>query len=155
MTSIFRGHDQGVRPHGTPSSGMPTPSGATAVLDQHLRFTGWSREAEELFGLASDVAALAALDLAPDELLARLDDLVARTGIPPSGAAEAEDQALGVTCLYAIYDPVSRHCVMARAGHLPPVLVTPDGHTELVDLPAGPPLGLGGLPFECADIELP
>jgi PAS domain S-box-containing protein len=100
------------------------------------------------------VAALAALDLAPDELLARLDDLVARTGAPPSGPAEHEDQALGVTCLYAIYDPVSRHCVMARAGHLPPVLVTPDGHAELVDLPAGPPLGLGGLPFECADIEL-
>jgi serine phosphatase RsbU (regulator of sigma subunit)/anti-sigma regulatory factor (Ser/Thr protein kinase) len=101
------------------------------------------------------VAALAALDLAPDELLARLDDLVARTGAPPSGPADAEDQALGVTCLYAIYDPVSRRCVMARAGHLPPVLVTPDGHAELVDLPAGPPLGLGGLPFECADIELP
>ncbi|MDX3524641.1 SpoIIE family protein phosphatase [Streptomyces scabiei] len=101
------------------------------------------------------VAALAALDLAPDELLARLDDLVARTGTLPSGAAEADDQALGVTCLYAIYDPVSRHCVMARAGHLPPVFVTPDGHAELVDLPAGPPLGLGGLPFECADIELP
>lgn len=103
------------------------------------------------------IAALAALDLAPDELLARLDDLVARTGIPTSGAAEAEaeDQALGVTCLYAIYDPVSRHCVTARAGHLPPVLVTPDGHTELVDLPAGPPLGPGGLPFERADIELP
>ncbi|MFF4692338.1 SpoIIE family protein phosphatase [Streptomyces sp. NPDC001307] len=100
------------------------------------------------------VAALAALDLAPDELLARLDDLVARTGAPPSGPAEAEDQALGVTCLYAIYDPVSRHCVMARAGHLPPVLLTPDGHAELVDLPAGPPLGLGGLPFECADVEL-
>ncbi|MFJ4616728.1 SpoIIE family protein phosphatase [Streptomyces sp. NPDC088812] len=102
------------------------------------------------------VAALAALDLAPDELLARLDDLVARTDTTlPSGATEAEDQALGVTCLYAIYDPVSRHCVMARAGHLPPVLVTPDGHAELVDLPAGPPLGLGGLPFESADIELP
>ncbi|WP_364713057.1 SpoIIE family protein phosphatase [Streptomyces ossamyceticus] len=100
------------------------------------------------------VAALAALDLAPDELLARLDDLVARAGAPASGPAEAEDQALGVTCLYAIYDPVSRHCVMARAGHLPPVLITPDGHAELVDLPAGPPLGLGGLPFECADIEL-
>ena len=54
MRSIFTGHDQGVRPHGTPSSGMPTPGGATAVLDRHLRFTGWSREAEELFGLASE-----------------------------------------------------------------------------------------------------
>ncbi|MEU9482026.1 SpoIIE family protein phosphatase [Streptomyces sp. NPDC048191] len=105
--------------------------------------------------LRTTVAALAELDLAPDELLARLDDRVARTYTPPSAAAEPEDQAVGVTCLYAIYDPVSRHCVMARAGHLPPVLVTPDGHAELVDLPAGPPLGLGGLPFESADIELP
>ncbi|WP_317259546.1 MULTISPECIES: PP2C family protein-serine/threonine phosphatase [Streptomyces] len=100
------------------------------------------------------VAALAALDLAPDELLIPLDDLVSRTGAPPSGPAEAEDQALGVTCLYAIYDPVSQHCVMGRAGHLPPVLVTPDGHAELVELPTGPPLDLGALPFECADIEL-
>jgi anti-sigma regulatory factor (Ser/Thr protein kinase) len=60
-----------------------------------------------------------------------------------------------VTCLYAIYDPVSRHCMMARAGHIPPVLITADGHAELVDLPGGPPLGLGGLPFDSVDIELP
>jgi PAS domain S-box-containing protein len=105
--------------------------------------------------LRTTVAALAALDLAPDELLARLDDLVARAGAPPSADAEDEDQALGVTCLYAVYDPVSRHCVMARAGHPPPVLVTADGQAELVDLPAGPPLGLGGLPFESAGFDLP
>ncbi|WP_319101693.1 MFS transporter [Streptomyces caniscabiei] len=103
--------------------------------------------------LRTTVAALAVLDLPPDELLSRLDDLVAHTGTaqPP----DDEDQALGVTCLYAVYDPVSRHCVMARAGHPPPVLVMPDGHAELVDLPAGPPLGLGGLPFESVGLELP
>ncbi|MDW6064642.1 PAS domain-containing protein [Streptomyces sp. FXJ1.4098] len=56
MTNPFEGHDQGVRPHGTSSSDMPAPVGATAVLDQHLRFTGWSRQAEELFGLASEDA---------------------------------------------------------------------------------------------------
>ncbi|WP_327347007.1 SpoIIE family protein phosphatase [Streptomyces europaeiscabiei] len=104
--------------------------------------------------LRTTVAALAVLDLAPDELLARLDDLVARAGVTELEDDGAEDQALGVTCLYAVYDPVSRHCVMARAGHPPPILVTADGDTEILDLPAGPPLGLGGLPFESADFEL-
>lgn len=54
MRSCLKGRDQPVRPHGTSSSAIPTPVGATAVLDQHLRFTGWSREAEVLFGLASE-----------------------------------------------------------------------------------------------------
>ncbi|MEV6796614.1 SpoIIE family protein phosphatase [Streptomyces sp. NPDC051320] len=104
--------------------------------------------------LRTTVAALAALDLAPEELLARLDDLVIQAGAVRT-ADEAEDQAFGVTCLYAIYDPVSRRCVMARAGHPPPVLVAPGGRAELLDLPAGPPLGLGGLPFESAEVEVP
>ncbi|MFD7136507.1 SpoIIE family protein phosphatase [Streptomyces sp. NPDC059894] len=104
--------------------------------------------------LRTTVAALAALDLEPGELLARLDDLVARAGSPPSADLADEDQALGVTCLYAVYDAVSRHCVMARAGHPPPALVTADGRTELVSLPSGPPLGLGGLPFESTEFDL-
>jgi anti-sigma regulatory factor (Ser/Thr protein kinase) len=44
---------------------------------------------------------------------------------------------------------------MARAGHPPPAVVSPDGSTRFLDLPAGPPLGLGGLPFEAVDVELP
>ncbi|MEU6371624.1 SpoIIE family protein phosphatase [Streptomyces sp. NPDC046909] len=113
------------------------------------------RAAATMGRLRTTVAALAALDLAPDELLARLDDLVARVGVAQPADDTHEDQALGVTCLYAIYDPVTRHCVMARAGHIPPVLVTADGRADLVDLPAGPPLGVGGLPFESIDLELP
>lgn len=93
------------------------------------------------------------LDLPPDDILARLDDLVQR--IDRDGAADDLDGGvLGATCLYAVYDPVSQRCTMARAGHLPPLLVAPDGTTTIVDLPAGPPLGLGGIPFETAELYL-
>ncbi|MFJ2722201.1 SpoIIE family protein phosphatase, partial [Streptomyces sp. NPDC087437] len=59
------------------------------------------------------------------------------------------------TCLYAVYDPVTRRCTLARAGHPPPAVVTPDAAAYLLDVPAGPPLGLGGLPFEATETELP
>jgi anti-sigma regulatory factor (Ser/Thr protein kinase) len=62
---------------------------------------------------------------------------------------------IGATCVYAVYDPVSRHCSLARAGHPAPVVTTPDGQVTVLDLPAGPPLGLGGLPFETCDFDLP
>ncbi|MFI6978626.1 SpoIIE family protein phosphatase [Embleya sp. NPDC050154] len=93
------------------------------------------------------------LDLPPDELLSHLDDLVGRIdqdeADPDVGAG-----IIGATCLYAIYDPVSRRCAMARAGHPLPALVHPDGIVEFPDLPAGPPLGLGGMPFETIEMEV-
>ncbi|MCQ8192777.1 SpoIIE family protein phosphatase [Streptomyces sp. RCU064] len=104
------------------------------------------------------------LDLPPDEILSHLDDLIARIdqdegpGGPDgdgSGGGGGSEGITGATCLYAIYDPVTRRCTMARAGHPPPALVRPDGSVEFLDLPAGPPLGLGGLPFETAELELP
>ncbi|WP_411145602.1 SpoIIE family protein phosphatase [Streptomyces sp. x-80] len=108
--------------------------------------------------LRTTVQALARLDLAPDELLGRLDDLVGQPAadrvVPGSEAVGVDDAATGVTCLYAVYDPVSRRCTMARAGHLPPAIVDPEGRLYFPDLPAGPPLGLGGLPFESLEIEL-
>ncbi|MGW1162348.1 SpoIIE family protein phosphatase [Streptomyces sp. NPDC002519] len=94
------------------------------------------------------------LDLPPDELLGLLDELVARIDQNET-AEDANASITGATCLYAIYDPVSRHCTVARAGHPPPALVLPDGRVHFPDVPAGPPLGLGGLPFETADLELP
>ncbi|MFF8031897.1 SpoIIE family protein phosphatase [Streptomyces sp. NPDC016626] len=104
--------------------------------------------------LRTAVHNFSALDLPPEELLALLDELVARID-----QDEAQDEhsapVTGATCLYAVYDPVSRHCTVARAGHPPPALVRPDGGVEFWDVPAGPPLGLGGLPFESAGLELP
>lgn len=104
--------------------------------------------------LRTAVHNFSALDLPPDELLGLLDELVARID---QDEAQDEHSALvtGATCLYAVYDPVSGHCTVARAGHLPPALVWPDGSAEFPDVPAGPPLGLGGLPYESADLELP
>ncbi|MFE2183114.1 SpoIIE family protein phosphatase [Streptomyces sp. NPDC059455] len=102
--------------------------------------------------LRTAVRTLADIDLAPDELLTHLDDLVTRL----SSEADAETAGdIGATCLYAAYDPVSHRCCLARAGHPLPVMVTPDGTAELLDLPAGPPLGLGGLPFESVEVDLP
>ncbi|MEU4727660.1 SpoIIE family protein phosphatase [Streptomyces sp. NPDC023588] len=98
----------------------------------------------------------AELDLAPDELLTHLDNLLVRLD-----REEGDDPATGstgiagATCLYVIYDPTTRRCTMARAGHVPPAVVRPDGTVSFADLPAGPPLGLGGLPFGTAEIELP
>ncbi|MGW2486136.1 sodium/proline symporter PutP [Streptomyces sp. NPDC001606] len=106
------------------------------------------------------VRTLANLDLSPDELLAHLDDLViglmgAHTDAPAAAEGEATGAAfLGATCLYAVYDPVSGRCVMARAGHLPPMVVGPGGEAEILDIPAGPPLGLGYLPFQATETEL-
>ncbi|MFF4291989.1 SpoIIE family protein phosphatase, partial [Streptomyces sp. NPDC001633] len=72
----------------------------------------------------------------------------------PGRAEAASAGDIGATCLYAVYDPVTRRCTMARAGHPPPALVTPGGDVRFLDIPAGPPLGLGGLPFESAEVEL-
>ncbi|MDX6313306.1 MAG: hypothetical protein QOF44_2770, partial [Streptomyces sp.] len=101
--------------------------------------------------LRTAVHNFSALDLPPDELLGQLDDLADRLDGGPGGVGSL----VGATCLYAVYDPVSRRCTMARAGHPPPALVLPDGRVEIPELPAGPPLGAGGLSFETAEFELP
>jgi PAS domain S-box-containing protein len=106
--------------------------------------------------LRTAVHTLADLDLEPDEVLSHLDDLVTRLAGEQEHDVEGGpgEQVVGATCLYAVYDPVTRLCSVARAGHPPPAVVTPEGEVSLPDLPAGPPLGLGGLPFEAAELTL-
>jgi PAS domain S-box-containing protein len=106
--------------------------------------------------LRTAVRTLADIDLPPDELLARLDDLVSRLAAEAyADNGDDPENDVGATCVYAVYDPVSRRCELARAGHPPPVLIMTDGTAGLIDVPAGPPLGLGGLPYESVEIELP
>ncbi|MCF4136091.1 SpoIIE family protein phosphatase [Streptomyces sp. Tue 6430] len=102
--------------------------------------------------LRTAVRTLADIDLAPEELLTHLDDLVVRLSEEAGG--EGDPGEVGASCLYAVYDPVSRRCTLARAGHPPPVLLRPGGEPRRVELPAGPALGVGGLPFESAELEL-
>ncbi|MCZ0991723.1 SpoIIE family protein phosphatase [Streptomyces diastatochromogenes] len=107
--------------------------------------------------LRTAMRTLADIDLPPEELLTHLDDVV----IPltaESGGAASDPQITGgmaATCLYAVYDPASRRCTFARAGHPLPVVKRPNGTADVVDIPVGPPLGLGGLPFESVEVELP
>ncbi|MFK0282753.1 SpoIIE family protein phosphatase [Streptomyces sp. NPDC090499] len=103
--------------------------------------------------LRTAARSFAELDFSPDEVLTHLDNLVGR--LDREDPAAGDTGILGATCLYAVYDPTTQQCTMARAGHPPPALVLPDGTVSFPDLPAGPPLGLGGLPFEAVDIDLP
>jgi GAF domain-containing protein len=109
--------------------------------------------------LRTAVRTLADVDLPPDELITQLDDLVLNlTDDDQAGVAEGDEAAsgeLGATCLYAVYDPVARRCALASAGHPLPVLRTPDGTVDVVSGFVGPPLGLGGLPFETVERDLP
>ncbi|MEU3608733.1 SpoIIE family protein phosphatase [Streptomyces sp. NPDC035033] len=93
--------------------------------------------------LRTATRAYAALDLAPDEILRHLDRLT--HGLEHSIA----------TCLYAIYDPHTGQCRIANAGHLPPVIVRPGHEPGLLPLPAGAPLGVGGVDFETSTFGIP
>jgi GAF domain-containing protein/anti-sigma regulatory factor (Ser/Thr protein kinase) len=108
--------------------------------------------------LRTAVRTLADVDLPPGELLTRLDDLVMNlTGddqadITPGGQLSAGE--MGATCLYAVYDPISRHCTLATAGHPLPVLVTDGCAAQVASDHIGPLLGVGGMPFETTELDL-
>jgi hypothetical protein len=85
---------------------------------------------------------LASLHLAPERLLEHLDRVV-------SGL----EQAIA-TCVYAVHDPHTGRCLIANAGHLPPVRVRPGRPAELLELPTGVPLGVGGVAFATTTVEL-
>ncbi|MFB7557340.1 SpoIIE family protein phosphatase [Streptomyces brevispora] len=103
--------------------------------------------------LRTAVQNFSTLDLPPDELLSHLDELVARM--------DQDEQVVGgiavtgATCLYAIYDAVTGRCSVARAGHPGPALVLPDHTVEFPEIPAGLPLGIGGMPFEATELQVP
>ncbi|MEV6394303.1 SpoIIE family protein phosphatase [Streptomyces sp. NPDC051907] len=94
--------------------------------------------------LRTAVQTMAALDLPPEQLLRNLDDLAQRLG-----------EHYLATCLYAVYDPIRNELRMANAGHVPPVIVrAADGRSELLDLPTGAPIGVGGVPFESVKVPV-
>jgi anti-sigma regulatory factor (Ser/Thr protein kinase) len=103
-----------------------------------------TRAAATMGQLRTAARTLAALDLTPDEVLLQL-----------SRMSQDLDATQIATCVYAVYDPVTRRCAIARAGHVPPILLHPDGATEIIELPAGLPLGIGSEPFQMKELTLP
>ncbi|MER5635646.1 SpoIIE family protein phosphatase [Kitasatospora sp. NPDC002227] len=102
------------------------------------------RAAATMGQLRTVARTLATLDLPPEQVLTRLDETA--TGIGEGQFA---------TCICAVYDPVDRTCTVAAAGHLPPIIVSPDGTAKVVELPPGVPLGVGGVAFESTEFTLP
>lgn len=121
------------------------------------------RGAASMGRLRTAVDNFASLDMSPAEILTHLDELVRRLGHEETDQdssmlrdlATPDTGITGTTCAYAVYDPTSRRCALACAGHPPPAVVYPDGAVEFLDVPQGQPLGLGGSPFETAEVELP
>ncbi|MFE7133486.1 SpoIIE family protein phosphatase [Streptomyces sp. NPDC057638] len=138
------------------------------------------RAAVAMGELRTAVRTLALLDLEPAEVLSALDEVARGLGSPlgrqqagrgaprtreagrggltdPAGPADPADPAevYLATCVYAVYDPVTRRCTFANAGHLPPVLVEPGEAALLLDVPPGMPLGVGGEPFEEVEVDVP
>ncbi|MET8329316.1 SpoIIE family protein phosphatase [Streptomyces sp. NPDC005181] len=121
--------------------------------------------------LRAAVHALSDLDLEPDEVLARLDDLVRRLADdagprpdgnePPHEAGSDAPHAphagsgAGCTLLYLVYDPISLRCSAAGAGHPGPAVVHPDGRATMLDVPSAAPLGLPGPPFGKTEVTMP
>ncbi|MYV97817.1 SpoIIE family protein phosphatase [Streptomyces sp. SID3343] len=127
---------------------VPLPSFRVALVVGDVAGNGLYATAT-MGRLRTAVRTLADLELDPVELLTHLDDRVRQL------TREADPGSpVGATCLYVVYNPVSRRCALASAGHPPPVLLRPDGTTEVIDVVPGPPLGVGGVPFEMAVVDL-
>jgi anti-sigma regulatory factor (Ser/Thr protein kinase) len=121
---------------------IPLPGSRVALVVGDVMGHG-IRSAAIMGHLRVAVQTLAALDLPPEQVLRHLDDLAQRL----------DDDHLA-TCIYAVYDPVARTCVIANAGHIPPVLVHADGQAELLSyLPTGAPIGVGGVAFEPVEVK--
>ncbi|MFI1564465.1 SpoIIE family protein phosphatase [Streptomyces sp. NPDC020490] len=107
--------------------------------------------------LRTAVHNFAGLDMPVEELLGRMDELVAQ--IDAEEAADADfgpAMITGATCQYAVYDPVTGRLAVATAGHPGPAVVRSDGTVDFPQLPVSPPLGLGaGLPVETAEFTVP
>jgi anti-sigma regulatory factor (Ser/Thr protein kinase) len=92
------------------------------------------RAAVTMGRLRTAIQTLAMLELPPAESLQQLDELMRTLG---------EREPHFATCAYAVYDGVTGEIELAVAGHLPPLLVHPDGRNEYLEVNPSPPLGVG------------
>ncbi|MFF3372694.1 SpoIIE family protein phosphatase [Streptomyces sp. NPDC002680] len=140
------------------------PGNRTALVVGDVMGRGL-RAAVAMGELRTAVRTLALLDLEPAEVLSALDEIARGLGTPGGvqqatrAARQPRDADLSevylATCIYAVYDSVTRRCTFANAGHLPPVILEPGEDAMMLDVPPGMPLGVGGEPFEEVEVELP
>ncbi|MDQ8702401.1 SpoIIE family protein phosphatase [Streptomyces sp. LHD-70] len=122
---------------------IPLPGSRVALVVGDVM--GHSMTSAAIMGqLRTTAQTLAGLDLPPQEVLHHLDEQAQRLG---------SDRM--ATCLYAVYDPVAHRITIANAGHPPPVLLHIGGRAEVLRVPAGAPIGVGGVDFEAVELDAP
>lgn len=122
---------------------IPLPGSRVALVVGDVM--GHSMTSAAIMGqLRTTAQTLAGLDLPPQEVLHHLDEQAQRLGTDRMA-----------TYLYAVYDPVSHRITVANAGHPPPVLLHLGGHAEVLRVPAGAPIGVGGVDFEAVELDAP
>jgi serine phosphatase RsbU (regulator of sigma subunit)/anti-sigma regulatory factor (Ser/Thr protein kinase) len=120
------------------------PGGRVALVVGDVAGHG-VRAAVTMGRLRTAIKTLTMLELNPAETLQRLDDLMHELG---------EFEPHFATCVYAIFDTVDGTCEVASAGHLPPLLVRPDGSSEFLDVSPAPPLGVGSSPINSRTLHI-
>ncbi|MEV6316085.1 SpoIIE family protein phosphatase [Streptomyces sp. NPDC051776] len=122
---------------------IPLPGSRVALVVGDVM--GHSMTSAAIMGqLRTTAQTLAGLDLPPQEVLHHLDEQAQRLG---------SDRM--ATCLYAVYDPVAHRIMVANAGHPPPVLLHLGGRAEVLRVPPGAPIGVGGVDFEAVELDAP
>ncbi|WP_439946400.1 SpoIIE family protein phosphatase [Streptomyces sp. BBFR109] len=122
---------------------IPLPGSRVALVVGDVM--GHSMTSAAIMGqLRTTAQTLAGLDLPPQEVLHHLDEQAQRLGTDRMA-----------TCLYAVYDPVSHRITIANAGHPPPVLLHLGGRAEVLKVPPGAPIGVGGVDFEAVELDAP
>ncbi|MFI1509660.1 SpoIIE family protein phosphatase [Streptomyces sp. NPDC020597] len=119
---------------------IPLPDGKTALVVGDVMGSGIDAAAA-MGRLRTATTTLASLALDPAVLLEHLDRIT-----------QGLDHSIA-TCVYAVHDPRLGRCRIANAGHLPPAWVRPGRPPELLDLPTGAPLGVGGVAFSTTDVD--
>jgi PAS domain S-box-containing protein len=120
---------------------IPLEDGRTALVVGDVMGSGIPAAAT-MGRLRTATHTLASLGLDPAVLLEHLDRITGDV-----------DQSIA-TCVYAVHDPRERQCTIANAGHLPPARVRAGHAAELLDLPTGVPLGVGGVAFSTTTVAL-
>jgi serine phosphatase RsbU (regulator of sigma subunit)/anti-sigma regulatory factor (Ser/Thr protein kinase) len=122
---------------------IPLPGSRVALVVGDVM--GHSMTSAAIMGqLRTTAQTLAGLDLPPQEVLHHLDDQAQRLGTDRMA-----------TCLYAVYDPISHRITIANAGHPPPILLHLGGRAEVLRVPPGAPIGVGGVDFEAVELDAP
>ena len=131
VTARYLAGDSGANVGGDWYDAVALPDGRVVLLVGDVVGKG-VRAATAMGVLRQSVRVLVDRDPSPSSVLCGLERVL----------AGEQDRSFATVCCLLV-DPGAGTVVVARAGHLPPVVVGPDGTSSLLDAALSPPLGAG------------